>query len=50
MHLTQSLHRSVQQHPKRMAVRPEDGTLCAGKILKTKLREPFWLGRERAVA
>ena len=22
----------------------------AGKVLKTKLREPFWLGRERAVA
>jgi acyl-CoA synthetase (AMP-forming)/AMP-acid ligase II len=22
----------------------------AGKILKTKLREPFWKGRERAVA
>jgi acyl-CoA synthetase (AMP-forming)/AMP-acid ligase II len=22
----------------------------AGKILKTKLREPFWQGRERAVA
>ena len=22
----------------------------AGKVLKTKLREPFWQGRERAVA
>jgi acyl-CoA synthetase (AMP-forming)/AMP-acid ligase II len=22
----------------------------AGKVLKTKLREPFWKGRERAVA
>ena len=97
MYLTQSLHRSVQQHPNRVAVRWGDKTrtfgefadrvarfagalqklgvqpgdrvamlslnseryldyplavlwAIAGKILKTKLREPFWKGRERGVA
>ena len=51
-YLTQSLHRAIQQIPDATVTvfRGRRRNFAECKVLKTKLRAPFWEGRERRVA